>query len=76
MRRWREYETGIVHGFSPIHFSSGNDFVHAFCGERLRLSYPGGFYILAEVPTGKRLTRELPSVKTQLTCIGCIAAGK
>lgn len=77
MRRWREYGTAVVHGFSPIKF--GNDPLKMFCGAPMMLRSPwspSGFVHYTEVPTRRNLTHELPSVKTPLTCMGCIANGK
>ena len=81
MRRWRDFRTGIVHGFDPLQHEGKckrNDFVLMFCEERLVLrcvwAYSQMAYI-TEVPTRRNLTEELPSVKTPLTCIGCLSEG-
>jgi len=87
MRRWRDFSTGVVHGFDPLRHPAGA-YVQAFCGLRMRLKNPHtrfgvmsiGFdregYMLTMPPSGKRLTHELPSVKTQMTCLGCLAEGR
>jgi hypothetical protein len=81
MRRWRDHRTDLVHGFDPLQQNKKerNAFVLMFCGERLVLRCAwasSGLAYIMEVPTRRNLTDELPSVKTPLTCIGCLAEGR
>lgn len=81
MRRWRDYRTKIVHAFTPLqntYMPGERGKVVTLCGVPIELrrhhNNMARTYTAYHVPSGKRLTDELPSVKTQVTCLGCLAA--
>lgn len=80
MRRWREYGTEVVHGFSLILFSMtfprSEKPIKTFCGTAIWLWRNSARHFLHEIPPRRNPTYELPSVKTPLTCIGCIALAR
>lgn len=77
MKKWRDYRSQIVHAYNPTQITADNakGSVVMQCGEPMILKCVSFYYReahITQVPSGKRLTSELLSVKAQVTCLGCL----